>query len=331
VVGEDTDNEIYELQDGEETPTCGKDGDGYPDGQTYVLKADESAQPFGGERTVDQSENQTVPESEVTDDECPFPMPEDPPEQEMSSSSPQFGNLEESAARAARQLRYWSAKIEWESRPKPEWWSQAWEDMAELKRPDGTRIPTGSPAEFKECITGNVVATDSLTFESDTNGVPGQDIFPSVSPNLTNVVAAGVWTESGSTMIRRCGRDVDINELSLAAFKDILSVTPDACELRYVTCSDWLLGQWMDMLAWKDADYQGLDRKACPHYWEDIMGHAETRLSKVTMVHINDESVWPEFKEAVGKYGMEGIEWYRRYLETQVGLGVEPPPVAPLF
>jgi hypothetical protein len=132
-------------------------------------------------------------------------------------------------------------------------------------------------------------------------------------------------------MIRRCGRDVDINELSLAAFKDILSVTPDACELKYVTCSDWLLGQWLDMSAWKDAKYEGLGRKACPHYWEDIMGHAETRLSKVTMIHINDEPVWPEFKEAVRKYGIEGIEWYRRYLETQVGLGAELPPVAPLF
>jgi hypothetical protein len=203
--------------------------------------------------------------------------------------------------------------------------------MAVLTRPDGTRIPTGSPAEFKECITGDVIATDSLAFESDTNGVPEQDVFPSVSPNLTNVVAAGVWTESGSTMIRRCGRDVDINELSLAAFKDILSVTPDACALTYVTCSDWLLGQWLDMLAWKDADYEGLDRKACPHYWQEIMGHTETRLSTVTMMHINSNPVWPEFKEAVTKYGMEGIEWYQRYLETPLGLGAEPPPVAPLF
>jgi ribonuclease HI len=325
VVGEDTDHEIYELQDGEETPTCGKDGEGYPEGKTYVLKANESARPFG----IAQPESQIVTYSETTDDECPFPMPEDPPEQETTSSSTGFGTLEEAGARAARQLRYWSAKIEWESRPKPEWWSQAWEEMAELKRPDGTRIPTGSPAEFKECITGDVIATDSWAFEAETNGVPGEDVFPSISPNLTNVVVAGVWTESGSTMIRRCGRDIDINELSLAAFKDILSVTPDACELRYVTCSDWLLSQWADMIAWKEADYDGLDRKECPHYWEDIMGHAETRLSKVTMIHSNVEAVWPEFKEAVRKYGIEGLEWYRRYMETPDG--AEYPPVAPLF
>jgi hypothetical protein len=131
-------------------------------------------------------------------------------------------------------------------------------------------------------------------------------------------------------MVRRCGRDVDINELSLAAFKDVLSVTPDACELTYVTCSDWLLGQWLDMLRWKEANYEGLDRKACPYYWEDIMAHAETRLSKVTMMSSSDHPVWPEFKEAVKKYGIEGIDWYQRYLETPVGLGAEPPPVAPL-
>jgi hypothetical protein len=290
-----------------------------------VLKADASAQPFG----IERPESQVVTDSEITDDECPFPMPEDPPEQETTSSSQHFGNLEEAMARATRQLRYWSAKIEWESRPKPTWWSQAWEEMAELKRPDGTRIPTGSPAEFKECITGDVTATDSFAFEAMVDGSPGQIVGPSVNLDLTNVVAAGVWTESGSTIIRRCGRDVDINELSLAAFKDILSVTPDACELIYITHSDWLLGQWSDMIAWKDADYQGLDRKACPHYWEDIMGHAETRLSKVTMYHINDREVWPPFKEAVRKYGMEGIEWYRRFMETPDG--GEYPPAAPLF
>jgi ribonuclease HI len=98
VVGEDTDNEIYELQDGEETPMCGKDGEGCPAGQTYVLKANESDTPFGVGQTVNQTESQAVPDSETTDDECPFPMPEDPPEQEISSSPPQFGTLEESAA-----------------------------------------------------------------------------------------------------------------------------------------------------------------------------------------------------------------------------------------
>jgi hypothetical protein len=200
--------------------------------------------------------------------------------------------------------------------------------MEELKRPDGTRIPTGSPREFKECITGNVMATDSFAFQSATDGIPGQDVNPSVSPDLTNVVAAGVWNESGSTLVRRCGRDIDINELSLATFKEVLAATPDACELTYVTCSDWLLGQWLDMLQWKEASYEGLDRKACPHYWQDIMEHAETRLSKVTMMSSSDNPVWEELRSAVQKYGLEGIEWYQRFLETPDG--AEYPPAAPL-
>jgi hypothetical protein len=265
VVGEDTDTTVYELQDGEETPTAGKDADECPTGQTYVLKAHAPDVPFKGLQIGSQSEADALvqgieeclretqgfggqvmstdgPNSEVSEDEGVFPMPEEYQE----SSSPQFGSEtpEQASMRVYRQLKFWTAQNEWENRPKPEWWSPAWDEMAELKRPDGTRIPTGSPMEFKECITGDVIATDSFTFQSATNGVPGQDVNPSVSPDLTNVVAAGVWNEPGSTLIRRCGRDVDINELSLATFKEVLAATPDACELTYVTCSDWLLGQW---------------------------------------------------------------------------------------
>jgi hypothetical protein len=50
VVGEDTDDTVYELQDGEETPACGKDGDGYPAGKTYVLKANAADIPFKGQQ-----------------------------------------------------------------------------------------------------------------------------------------------------------------------------------------------------------------------------------------------------------------------------------------
>jgi hypothetical protein len=49
VVGEDTDVSEYELRDGEETPVAGKDGDLYPVGQTYVLKA--GPEPVGGSQT----------------------------------------------------------------------------------------------------------------------------------------------------------------------------------------------------------------------------------------------------------------------------------------
>jgi ribonuclease HI len=37
--GEDSDHTEYELLDGEETPVTGKDGDAYPLGRTYVLRA----------------------------------------------------------------------------------------------------------------------------------------------------------------------------------------------------------------------------------------------------------------------------------------------------
>jgi hypothetical protein len=296
-----------------------------------VLKANESDVPFRGVQLgrteASGAEPVVASESEISEDECPFPMPEDPPE-EPTGSNLWNETPEQTSMRLYRQMKFWTAQNEWESRPKPEWWSQAWEEMAEVKRPDGTRIPTGSPKDFKEDITGDMFVTDRFAFQSHSDGIFGQDILPSVSLDLTNVVAVGVWNESGTTMIRKCGRDVDINELSLAAFKEVLAATPDACELTYATNSEWLLEQWLDMLAWKSIDYQGLDRKACPHYWQDIMGHAETRLSRVTMVSASEMPVREDLRSAVQKFGMEGLEWYQRFMETPDG--AEYPPVAPL-
>jgi hypothetical protein len=230
---------------------------------------------------------------------------------------------------AYRRQKFWTAQIEWENRPRPDWWSQAWEELAEVKKPDGVRIPTGSPKEFKECITGDVVATDSFSYQAMADGPSGQSVSPSVSPDLTNVVAIGVWNESGSTMIRRCARDTDINELSLTTFKDALSITPNECELTYATNSDWLLSQWADMLEWQSIGYEGLDRKACPYQWREIMEHVETRLSKVTLISTRDSPVREDLWNAVRKFGEEGIEWYKMFLETPDG--AEYPPVAPLF
>jgi hypothetical protein len=50
VLGEDVDNTVYELQDGEETPVVGKDGEGYPECRTYVLKAHATDNPIGSTR-----------------------------------------------------------------------------------------------------------------------------------------------------------------------------------------------------------------------------------------------------------------------------------------
>jgi hypothetical protein len=236
--------------------------------------------------------------------------------------------MEEASMVAYRRLKFWTAQNEWENRPRPDWWTQAWEELAEVKKPDGTRIPTGSPKEFKECITGDVFATDSFSFEAMVDGSPDQTVGPSISPNLTNVVAAGIWNESGSTMLRKCGRDIDINELSLVAFKDVLAVTPDACELTYATCSDWLLAQWRDMMEWQSIGYQGLDRKACPYQWREIMEHVETRLSKVTLMSVGEVPVREDLRNAVKKFGEEGTDWFKRFLETPDG--AEYPPVAPI-
>jgi hypothetical protein len=83
------------------------------------------------------------------------------------------------------------------------------------------------------------------------------------------------------------------------------------------------------MLEWQSIGYKGLDREACPYQWKGIMEHVETRLSKVTLMRLGDTPVTEGIRNAVMKFGEEGVDWYKRFLETLDG--AEYPPVAPLY
>jgi hypothetical protein len=56
-----------------------------------------------------------------SEDEDAFPMPEEPQE----SSSPQYETGEALGQKISRIVKFWTEQVEWETRPRPEWWSQA--------------------------------------------------------------------------------------------------------------------------------------------------------------------------------------------------------------
>jgi ribonuclease HI len=326
VAGEDTDETVYELRDGEETPTAGKDGAGYPTGRTYVLKAHAADDPFRADKQSSQVQDETLEQrieenlQEIRDlstprvpeivrplgqtdseDENVFPMPEEPQE----SSSPQYETGDAVVQKAQRVAQFWTEQVEWETRPKPEWWSQTWEELAEVRRADSSRIPTGSPKEFKECIVDDVFAMDTAIMQLREADDSDAIIDASVDPDLINVASAGIWNEHGSTLLRKCDRGHDLNDLTLSLFKDVLLLTPDNRTLTYATGSEWLIEQWTDMLRWKSIDYKGLDREACPYQWKGIMEHVETRLSNVTLVRSGDTAIEERIRRAVTLYGHE--------------------------
>jgi hypothetical protein len=88
-----------------------------------------------------------------------------------------------------RNMKFMAEKVEWETRPKPEWWSPAWEELAESREVNGIRIPTGSPCEFKECITDEVYALDEVSMELGVDARTGEQVDSNVNPELINVAA----------------------------------------------------------------------------------------------------------------------------------------------
>jgi hypothetical protein len=226
-----------------------------------------------------------------------------------------------------RTMKFMAEKVEWESRPKPVWWSPAWDELAEAREVNGTRIPAGSPCEFKECITDEVYALDEAAMELGVDAGTGEQVDSSVNPELINVAAAVVWNSRGSTMIRKCDRGADHNDLLLSLFEDPLKLVPDNRSLTYVTHSDWLFEQWRDMLGWKAVGHQGLDRNACPPQWKGIMGHVETRVDEVRRMKLSESDIEPRIRNAVVLFANEGINVYREFLATPVG--GDYPPTAP--
>jgi hypothetical protein len=206
------------------------------------------------------------------------------PEEYHESSSPQFETGEALGQKVHRIVKFWTEQVEWETRPRPEWWSPAWEELAETRNGDGSRIPTGSPKEFKECINDDVFALDARTMQLREDGDSGEIIDASIDPELINVASAVIWNSHGATMLRKCDRGHDLNDLILSLFKEVLSLTPDGRSLTYVTTSGWLVEQWTDMLACKSIGYEGLDRDACAYQWKRIMESAETRVANVTVI-----------------------------------------------
>jgi hypothetical protein len=183
VKGEDSDSTVYELLEGEETPVVGKDGEEYPSGRTYVLKANLEEHPFSVGPSSTQgptgNEEQTIEANlKETLELCtrdvqasaPIQSPVEPEEEESflipeESSSPQWATGEEASMKIYRMMKFRSEEVEWETRPKPEWWSPAWDELAEARNADGSWIPRGSPKEFKECIRDEVFALDDSTLK----------------------------------------------------------------------------------------------------------------------------------------------------------------------
>jgi hypothetical protein len=230
-------------------------------------------------------------------------------------------------ARMARWMKHAMEQNDWESWRRPDWWSPAWELLGEVRNENLQRLHPGSPLALKESITEDVLVMDEITLELKADSETGETQDWSSNPELINVASGVLWNSHGSTMLRRCDRGADPNELSLNLFQAIVKLVPDGCNVTYATCSDWLFDQWSDMMAWREIGYQGLDRDACPSQWKGIMEHVEQRIGVVTLVKFSDIIVDQKMHQAVSLHGEEGVQWYRELLATP--LGNEYPPEAP--
>jgi hypothetical protein len=80
----------------------------------------------------------------------PIRAPDDSSVSGGPPGSAEWNSPEAMSMKIYRTMKFMAEKVEWESRPKPVWWSPAWDELSEAREANGPRIPTGSPCEFKE-------------------------------------------------------------------------------------------------------------------------------------------------------------------------------------
>jgi hypothetical protein len=249
-----------------------------------------------------------VPDPVDQEEDESFPIPEESNEQECTSPPGEWGSMDWMMQRMTRQMKFMAERVEWESWRRPDWWSPAWETLVDARDDCGKRIIPVSPLEFKENIAEDVFVTDEITRELRVSSETGESHDWNTDPELINVASGVVWNVRGSTMLRKCDRGVDPNDLSLSLFESLVKLVPNGCNMTYATRSNWLYDQWCDMMGWKEVGYQGLDRNACPLQWKEIMEHVEQRIGNVTMVKSSEMTIDPKIYQAVSMYGDEGVQ-----------------------
>jgi hypothetical protein len=113
-------------------------------------------------------------------------------------------------------MKFLAERVEWESWARPAWWSPAWEGLADARDCNGKRIIPGSHFQFKENITEDVFVTDDMNLEYEVDPGTGERVDYRSNPELINVASGVVWNTQGSTMLRRCDKGADPNDLMLS-------------------------------------------------------------------------------------------------------------------
>jgi ribonuclease HI len=217
VVWEDTDASQYELRDGEETPVAGKDGDQYPVGQTYVLKAGPDA-PDGFsmssvpshigpdqemEQRIENCLKETIelcerPESETAAEPVKLTW-----EQVESDSHPIPDCLDDDDDREPIPMPFFAPTHMPQPPPSYEWWTPAWESLNGMLGLGGVQplIPV-CPSQFKDLVDSDVFMVDDVMFQSKIDSDTGEPVDARTDPEFITVVAGCIHNNQYATLIK---------------------------------------------------------------------------------------------------------------------------------
>jgi hypothetical protein len=261
-IGEDTDNRVYELKDGEETPIDDWRGEKKPE-RTYVMK--------DGDNLTDCLAS-ALTSSDDSNSETIAGIGSDSVLEESDTQPQQSSDLQDDHVIDPRNTYIGNVHSQ-QTPPKanPEWWTDAWDHRDGTAMSMTDAVKPVSPMEFRQEVFLDVFAFNQIGFQTENDSTRGETMSPNASNKLLGGMVGVLWNDHYITMTRYCSKGQSPDELSLEHFAQVVSLCPDGAILTFQAQSAWLVHEWDTMMQWKDMGYAEFDREKCAEPWSRIM------------------------------------------------------------
>jgi hypothetical protein len=160
-------------------------------------------------------------------------------------------------------------------RPKPTWWSDAWEMLDGIQSESSVRdylIPV-SGEEFRVRCESDVHAIDLYCSRSVIDPVTGESRLANEQDDENQVVTGVMWSDEVITMSAVYGKGRDPNELHLLHLKRMLDACPANHAFFLHTSSEFLLTEGEKFRELEESGSIGEVWNQIHSHWKNIWGH----------------------------------------------------------
>jgi hypothetical protein len=194
-------------------------------------------------------------------------------------------------------------------RPKPTWWSEAWEMLDGIQSESQLRnsLTPMSGEEFRLKCGSDVHAIDLYCSRSVIDPITGESRLADEQDDERQVVTGVMWSDEAITKSVVYGKGRDPNELDLLHLKKMLDACPADRAFTLHTSSEFLLVEGEKFRELVESGSLGEVWNQIHGHWKNIWGHMSIQGKMLGIMGRSSEE-FPQRSVALRKHSQERIQ-----------------------